>query len=205
MAAIFLCVRKKRASVYGKHGTVNRNRQTVTGKRETKNLKSVSLLLVALMSIPPSHELTNTELAIANSPLMTDMTEEVFQERLAVAKKLCNYYLHHPGSGMDDQQRQAYEQYPMWGFYVDADGSGLARRVFGIAGFEEDGALRLETVAALILMNNCALNGCAASSIRRVDRWPEEQEAKLRSGMVVKPGMYLDPLGFQQPLFQYSR
>lgn len=146
-------------------------------------------------------ELTDAEWDVVRAPLQTEFTEAEFQERLRVAKKLCASWSSDPRSGMTDEQRRIYEQYPMWGFYLV---DGLPKRVFGIAGIDGRGDAYLETVSAMMMLNNRTMGGTPGHELQRVDRWPQEAIDRLKCGAIIRPEIYLDPLGFRDPLWHYS-
>lgn len=138
-----------------------------------------------------------------NPPGTVPTTPEQFQLRLKIAKTMCKYF-NEEDPTMTEEVRAVYEKYPMWGFYVDENGS-CPRRSYGV-GFIEKGSEEVEglhMVTAHLFFINDVIGGVEASTVRRVDEWDEASRNIIN--MCNMPGMFLDPLGFLLPLSQNTR
>jgi len=129
-------------------------------------------------------------------------TSEQFQLRLEIAKKMCKFFNDNDPT-MDDEIRAVYEKYPMWGFYVNQDGS-CPRRAYGVCFIEKDGQKveALHMVTAHICFINDVIGGVEASEVRRIDSWSDTNLSIF--SMCPNPGIFMDPIGFILPLSQTS-
>lgn len=124
-------------------------------------------------------------------PTQIYLSDDVIADRQAIGKKVCRFFARIDDT-MDERTKKVYEEFPLWCFYEDKE-TGIPKRVYGVY-WMSDGTYRLRTVACLTLFSNDAINGTSPDSLRKVDRWNEEQLL----GMTLNKGgyAYSDPLGF---------
>lgn len=137
-----------------------------------------------------------------NPPGTVPTTPEQFQLRLEIAKKICQFF-NESDPTMTEDVRKVYEEYPMWGFYVNGDGS-CPRRSYGVCFKKtedsDENIPALHMITAHLFWINDVMGGVEVSSIRRVDAWSENNQSMI--AMCGSPQMFLDPLGFFLPLSQ---
>lgn len=122
----------------------------------------------------------------------TDFTDEQFQVRLALAKRLQESLLT-ADTTASEELIQIYDKVPMWAFYTTLpNGKGAPRRVFGV-GKNTEGEEYAQTVTGLNMLNNRTVGGVPADELAalRVDRLKYDDVSRTRT-----PGLFIDPLGF---------
>lgn len=120
-----------------------------------------------------------------------DLTPEQVRLRQEMGQRMCSHF-NRADDTMDDDIRAAYEEKPMWGFYVDAV-SGLPKRIYGMCQ-GADGEWSAHTSSAMLMFNNLTVGGTPLAALTRVDAWSPAHIDRFR--MTPNPGLFLDPLGF---------
>lgn len=129
------------------------------------------------------------------------LTDEQFATRLAIAKKLCRFFLNEDHDLTDDT-RAIYESHPMWGFYVNKCGARCPRRAYGVC-IDAERRPRLHACTAHIGWTNDVVGGVPTDDVRMVDRWDDEAMSLIQ--LCNAPGVFVDPLGFLLPLEQEAK
>jgi hypothetical protein len=140
--------------------------------------------------------LTEAEITeLAERPVieeLQDFTEEQLVRRVEIAKKYCTFFSN-ADLTMSLWSRTLYDQYPIWGFYVDGT---CMKRAYGVShGANGD---RVHTATCMFLMTNLTVGGTPVADLTRVNRWTDAQKAS--ACLNPTPGTFLDPLGFMNIL-----
>lgn len=129
-----------------------------------------------------------------------DFPPEQSELRRDIAKHLCRM-LHHlqdsrplrtagEAGEVQPARGRLRKRYPMYGKYVNQAGNAV--RVLGVVS-EHPPVLR--TFEARLLGSNVKAT-TPADKLRRVKEYPPHVLEVLRDGLVLQPGVFLDPLGF---------
>jgi hypothetical protein len=124
-----------------------------------------------------------------------DFTDEQFERRLSMAKKLWAS-LAYQDPNMSAWAREIYSIVPPWAVYTSLDdGEGLVRRVYGVCltEHENDTKYGAYVVSAVPTANSYTDGSLPLSEIahRRIRR-----VMAARVAHTATPGLFIDPLGF---------
>ena len=153
-------------------------------------------------------EAEETRLRPVDPDRRVDFTDEEFAVRLALAKKMCQFFLD-VDETLTAEYRSMYERAPMWATYtMFPDGKGPPRRVFGVCTMVKDDtssvasadgarvaqdAARAHVVTGLMLFNNDTIGGVPIADLEhnKVERFYYGDVMHTQT-----PGFFMDPLGF---------
>jgi hypothetical protein len=139
-------------------------------------------------------QLTTAQLAeIQARPVpCTNMTPEQFSMRVEIARR---------GDALvaEDAHKKApeleflYAKYPPSKFYTNPERTAI-RRIYGFCQTKTD--YRAHVVSALTAMNNIPIDGVPVDELVPLDQWDTDHLERLKSGLIINAGLFLDPLGY---------
>ena len=120
----------------------------------------------------------------------TKFTDDEFNIRLSIAKKICKWLLNEDPD-ITAEFKTIYEKYPMWGFYTDGV---CAKRSFGVGINNTENKNVLYTQSAHVPFDNITIGGTTTENLVQVNQWSEDIIKHIL--LTPNPGCYIDPLGF---------
>jgi len=87
-----------------------------------------------------------------------------------------------------------YLTHPPQKFYTDRATRTQIRRIYGL--METTDGPRAHTVLAMSCINNDTVGGVSLDKLVPLDAWSDQQLARLNSGLISSPELFLDPLAF---------
>lgn len=130
---------------------------------------------------------------VHRAPVTDDLAEEQLVIRIGIGRKLCDYYVR-ASLTMTDQMREAYQAYPMWGFYVDHTTGGTPKRVYGVS--VNTGLGRVTKLLTAACQDADVYERTPIENLTRVDRWTDAQKAMIRARGGAA-GLFFDPLAYE--------